>query len=210
MVAPALRYDPGDPHFQADSYEIYARLRAEAPLYHDPDKGFWAVSRYADVETVLTDWRNFSSRTPAVPQPDGHLAVQDPPRHTELRRLVALAFTPRRLGELGPLIRDFAEQLLSDVVRAPGFDLVGGFATRLPGRVFGHMIGIPDAEQAGFEALLGEYVTGLNAASYGVAIDDGPRLRTELAPAGWSSNAALTRSGICSPTSSRPRSTVNA
>jgi cytochrome P450 len=178
---PANRYDPADPEFQTHIYEIYDRLRADQPLYHNPDKGFWAVSRYRDVETVLTDWANFSSRTPAVPQPDGHLAVQDPPRHTELRRLVALAFTPRRLSELGPLIRGFADDLLADVAGAPGFDLVQQFSDQLPGRVFGHMIGIPPDEQAGFEALLGEYVAGLNAASYGVAIDDGPRVRTESA-----------------------------
>jgi len=54
-------YDPYDVGINADPYPTYARLREEAPAYHNEPYDFWALTRHADVEQVLVDWQRFSS-----------------------------------------------------------------------------------------------------------------------------------------------------
>jgi cytochrome P450 len=180
-AAGARQYDPMAPGFQDNLYEVYSWLRAEEPLYRHPESGIWAVSRYGDVKAVLSDWENFSSRTPSVPQPEGHLAVQDPPRHNELRRLVSKAFTPRQLHELGAVARDCGEALVARVDGEAEFDLVGQFAADVPSQVFAHMMGMPPADVPVFQHLLSDYLDALAAASIGTAPDDGPRRRVHEA-----------------------------
>lgn len=174
MTTTQKHYDPMASDFQEQLYTVYEWLREEHPVYRHPTKNAWAVSRYPDVRVVLGDWRNFSSRTPAVPQPDGHLAVQDPPRHDELRRLVARVFTPRAIDALAPVVADFSDELLSAAALHSTFDLVSDFAGPLPGRVFAHMMGIPQSEVAQFQRLLNDYVAGLAPQDGGQA-DDQPR-----------------------------------
>lgn len=181
MTTTQKHYDPMASDFQEQLYTVYEWLREEHPVYRHPTKNAWAVSRYPDVRVVLGDWRNFSSRTPAVPQPDGHLAVQDPPRHDELRRLVARVFTPRAIDALAPVVADFSDELLSAAALHSTFDLVSDFAGPLPGRVFAHMMGIPQSEVAQFQRLLNDYVAGLAPQDGGQA-DDQPRqqIQTKL------------------------------
>src|SRR6476660_10293631 len=50
-----------------------------------------------------------------------HMLVVDPPDHTRLRRLVAAAFSLRRIEALRPRIQDIVDDLL-DAVAAPGPD----------------------------------------------------------------------------------------
>ena len=47
--------DPYDYDFHEDPYPYYKRLRDEAPLYHNEELGFWALSRHGD---VLHGFRN--------------------------------------------------------------------------------------------------------------------------------------------------------
>jgi cytochrome P450 len=45
----SLEFDPDDPALHEDPYPVYRRLRDELPVHHDPDLGFWTLSRYDDV-----------------------------------------------------------------------------------------------------------------------------------------------------------------
>jgi cytochrome P450 len=147
-------------------YAAYELLRAEAPVFQVPDRPLWLVSRYADVAAVLNDWQTFSSTTPSVAQPAGHLAVQDPPRHDELRRLISRAFTPRRIATLAPLIREIAERLVAEVEGKPDYDLVSAFAAELPSQVFAAMMGIPLADQADFRRRIDDYLATLSVGGH--------------------------------------------
>lgn len=112
----------------------------------------WLVSRYADVRMVLTDYRRFSreinqaSRAP-VAELGGleteSLMGMDPPKHTRMRRIVAHAFTPRRVERIRPAVRAMVDQLLSRMVEKPRpVDLVENFATPLPIWVISELLGI--------------------------------------------------------------------
>ncbi|NBE82868.1 cytochrome P450 [Micromonospora rubida] len=139
----------------------YALLRRDEPLirvrlpYGEPA---WLATRHADVRTVLGDAR--FSRAAAVGRDEprnsprqiqGGILTMDPPDHTRLRRLVARAFTARRVEELRPRTRQVADELVDGLLAAgPPADLVAHLATPLPIRVICDLLGVPVADQDKF------------------------------------------------------------
>ena len=59
-------YDPYDVGIVADPYPVYARLRDEAPIYHNERYDFWALSRHADVERALAGMRHVGERAAQI------------------------------------------------------------------------------------------------------------------------------------------------
>ena len=81
-----------------DPYPTYARLREEAPAYHNPELGFWGLSRFVDVLNGYRDWETFTS-TRGIALGDAGSATtpsmigMDPPDQTKLRKLAVHAFS---------------------------------------------------------------------------------------------------------------------
>ncbi|WP_301122898.1 cytochrome P450 [Mycolicibacterium fortuitum] len=150
-------YDPYDVGIVADPYPVYARLREEAPIYHNERYGFWALSRHADVEKVLADWETFSNSRSDILEliksdfdmPPGVMMFEDPPMHTLLRGLMSRVFTPRRMAEIEDQIRQFCVRCLDPLVGSGGFDIIAELASMMPMRVIGMLLGIPESEQIG-------------------------------------------------------------
>jgi cytochrome P450 len=61
MTDTALVYDPSSYQLHDDPFPFYRRMQEDAPLYHNPDLGFWALTRFDDVLAGLADWGTFSS-----------------------------------------------------------------------------------------------------------------------------------------------------
>ena len=107
-------YDPFDYAHHDDPYPIYRRLRDEAPVYYNERYGFWALSRYADIEPALVDWPTFSSARGDILEviqadielPSGVVMFEDPTIHTLHRGLLSRVFTPRRMNELEDQVRE--------------------------------------------------------------------------------------------------------
>ena len=59
-------YDPYDVDIDADPYPVFRRLRDEAPIYHNEPHDFYALSRFADVETGLRDNKTYISGRGAI------------------------------------------------------------------------------------------------------------------------------------------------
>ena len=97
-------YDVFDPGFHDDPFPVYARLRDEFPVYHDDERGFWALSRFADVFGAATDVETYSSYAVEAEALLPQLNFLDGARHHDLRALVSRGFTPRRVAELEPLV----------------------------------------------------------------------------------------------------------
>src|SRR5262245_5903585 len=74
----------------------------------------------------------------------------DPPRHDRLRRLVTLAFTPRRVAAMEPRVREIARGLLDPIAGKGRADLMADYARHLPSRVIGDMIGVPPERREDF------------------------------------------------------------
>ncbi|SNT00239.1 Cytochrome P450 [Asanoa hainanensis] len=141
-----------------------AELRANRPVaevaFKDGSTGF-LVTRYADVRQVLIDPRFSRAAAASTSASDTGLAMvatdsilgMDPPEHTRLRRLVAGAFTARRVEELRPTVRALVEALLTDVAARPRpVDLVEHFSLPLPVRVICELLGVPPEDQHVFHA----------------------------------------------------------
>jgi cytochrome P450 len=132
----------------------------------------WLAGGYDVVRRVVADPRFSRSRAVAPGQPlvgidvfaSASLNGMDPPEHTRIRKLVAKAFTVRRVETMRPRARGIVGELI-DAMRAGGqpADLVTAFALPLPVRVICEMLGVPDADMAQFhvwsDAVLGDWNT---------------------------------------------------
>jgi len=134
--------------FRRNPYPAYDRIRALSPLVEDPQTGCWMVFDYAGVKQVLHDPETFSSR--ATPRPGDEplqwLIFSDPPRHTKIRALVSMAFTPKSISNLEPRIREIASELLDAAIPRGQMDLAAEFAVPLPMRVIAEMLGVPGSD----------------------------------------------------------------
>ena len=165
MTTAEALLDPYDYDFHEDPYAYYKRLRDEAPLYHNAEMGFWALSRHADVlagfrnSTTLSNREGVSldpiSRGPHASKTMSFLAMDDPD-HLRLRTLVSKGFTPRRIRELEPRVTELAvkhldvmmEQAESGIV-----DFVTEFAGKLPMDVISELMGVPEADRDRIRAM---------------------------------------------------------
>jgi cytochrome P450 len=168
-----LVYDPYDRETIFDPHPVFRRMRAEAPIYRNEALGFWAVSRFDDVERVLLNRDAFVSRRGVtidllklgVDMPPGTLIFEDPPTHGIHRALLSRMFTPRRVSGLEPEIRKLCGQLMDPYVGSSGFDVVAEVASQVPMRVIGMLLGIPETEQ---ERIRDHILAGRESESHGV------------------------------------------
>jgi cytochrome P450 len=137
-------YDPSTLQFQYELSDVYRAMRDEHPVYHDPDTGVFALTRFDDVWRAVHDWESFSSIVEEADSLLPQMIYMDPPRHTALRALVSRAFTPKRVAEVEPLTRRTARELVAAVDPAQGCELQHEFAAVVPSVVIARMIGVPD------------------------------------------------------------------
>lgn len=156
------QYPFGEP-VRLDMHPLYTKLRREEPIVRVrlPYGGEgWLVTRYDDVKLVLADPR--FSRAAAVDREDiprvtpeparrNSLLSMDPPEHSRLRKLVAKAFTSRRVEQLRPRAQQIVDGLLDAIERdGPTADLVQRFALPLPVTVICEMLGVAPQDQYRF------------------------------------------------------------
>ena len=142
--------------FIDDPYPVYRNLRDRDPVHYSILTRQVVVSRFADVDRILRDHRNFSNDLQRARSSHGSLATRkklkpsmlalDPPDHTRLRRLVNRAFTPRSVAKMEDYIRGTAHSLLDKVEGAGEFDLMKALAVPLPTIVIARMIGVPERD----------------------------------------------------------------
>jgi cytochrome P450 len=92
-----------------------------------------------------------------------HMLNNNPPDHTRLRRLVAKAFTRRRVEQLAPRIRQITDELLDAVAGAGQVDLIDSFAYPLPITVICELLGVPAQRRPEFHDWSSVVVTGVLA-----------------------------------------------
>ena len=173
MSTDALVFNPFLPEFHQDPYPFYARLRREDPVHQSP-MGFWVVTRYNDVVTVLRDPRfgragfhpMLAAAQPRAANPDPlppSMLFQDPPDHTRLRALVNKAFTPRVVEAMRPHIQDIVDGLLDRVVPTGTMDIIEDLAYPLPVTVICEMLGVPVSDQASIRQWSADLARSLDA-----------------------------------------------
>ncbi|WP_292976011.1 cytochrome P450 [Mycobacterium sp.] len=156
VTAPdGVYYDPYDVEINADPYRAFRAIREEAPLYYNEQHDFYALSRFADVDDALVDHATFSSARGAIIElikanidiPPGVIIFEDPPIHDVHRKLLARMFTPRKINDLEPKIREFCAHSLDPIAGGDSFDFVGDLGAQMPMKVIGMLLGVPDEYQ---------------------------------------------------------------
>lgn len=138
-------------------HETFALLRREAPVwwYDWPGgRGFWCVTKHADVVSVSRDTKTFSSAQGAnLEDLDEEMMAArrsmletDPPRHTRLRGLVGPPFTPRAVKAYELALRELTREILDRALPLGEFDFVEEIAKELPIRVLARLLGTPESD----------------------------------------------------------------
>jgi hypothetical protein len=160
-VEPAFDFDPFDPRYFDDPYPYYRILRREHPVYRREIEGYrvwpryWILSRARDVDQALADWRTFSSARGTLVDTDirlipPNLFHMDPPRHDELRAILARVLTPSRVAGLEPQVRRCARERV-DALRTKGrFDAATEYAQPIPTLTMCELLDLPRGERGRF------------------------------------------------------------
>jgi cytochrome P450 len=134
---------------EASIWPTYQAMR-KCPVAHSQRHGgYWILTRYADVAAAARDHQTFSSahgvRIPEV-GPGRSIPLDfDPPLHTDYRALFARAFTPDRVKELQPFVRQRIQNLLASFWSEGGGDVVAAIAEPLPLEILTEVVGFSPA-----------------------------------------------------------------
>lgn len=150
--------DLGDPVYfkEGPPHELFQRLRDEEPVHWSPANrwpntpGFWSITRPEDIRRISLDWETFSSEVGGIDLSNdeimlafqrGAIIGMDPPRHDRLKGLFQRGFTPKRVADHEPLMRDLARRALDEIEGRQTVDLVEDFTPRMIARVIGSLVG---------------------------------------------------------------------
>jgi cytochrome P450 len=156
-----------DPAVQRNPFSYYQRLRQHEPVFRMPGTGFYVLTRYEDLRTILRDTETFSN-TLDLEDLSGERARRlgalfnerlaekgwahvptlhqsDPPEHTRYRRLLNKVFSPGRVRQMVPAVERICDQLIDAFTDRGCCEFVSEFAFPLPGIVISEQIGLaPD------------------------------------------------------------------
>lgn len=174
-----LIYNPLDYETKTRPFSHYRELRRNHPVYWVESLQGFAVSRFDDIVTVLSDGELYSSRQfwPALlgefdPIPETLPMISlDPPEHTVLRKLANKAFLPKNVNVMHDKIVQVANQLVDDLIAKYGkegsFDFVWEFTALFPVTVISDILGIDIERRLEFKHWVDDILAASNRAGYG-------------------------------------------
>ena len=173
-------------------HAAFKRLRAEAPVYWQREKigrGFWAITRYADLVAVSKDPMTFSSwrgGTNIFELSEEDLSTtrllmlnMDPPLHNKFRRLVNQGFTPRMTAKLEPHVREICVDLVDKIAGRGSCNFVAEIAAELPLLVIAELLGVPTADRHKIFEWSNQLV-GFDDPEFRTSLDDGKAAAAQM------------------------------
>jgi cytochrome P450 len=160
-----------DAFVERPPYEWFRILRREDPVHFNPEPdgpGFWAVTRYEDINEVHRHLEIYSSEIGGTSledlEPDQIEARKsmidlDPPRHDEIRSLIKSRFSPRAVKIWDDQVRRITRQVLDLALSKGEFDFVHEISSEIPMQVFAEILGIPQ-QQRRYIIELGDHLLG--------------------------------------------------
>ncbi|MGE5862851.1 MAG: cytochrome P450 [Nitrososphaerales archaeon] len=151
-------YPPAEQRFLP--FEFYSLMRKNNPVAFDEEKGQWGFYRYSDIEKILRNNINFSSKSGLFQVPEEYqenlnrpnLLNSDPPYHRKLRSIVDTLFVPIEISKLEVRIEKIANDLIDNIIEKDNnsMDLIADFAYPLPATVIAELLGVPSEDQDTF------------------------------------------------------------
>ncbi|WP_375487279.1 cytochrome P450 [uncultured Mycobacterium sp.] len=167
----------------ANPWPMYKALRDHDPVHHvvpqdRPDQDYYVLSRHADIWAAARNHETFSSAQGLTVnyseleliglQDNPPMVMQDPPVHTEFRKLVARGFTPRQVEAVEPKVREFVVERIERLRVNGGGDIVAELFKPLPSMVVAHYLGVPEEDRKQFDGWT-QAIVAANTAEGGVA-----------------------------------------
>lgn len=167
-----IKFIPAPPSPSVSVPEFRALIKDRPVVLAELPNGStaWLVSGYEQARQMAIDPR--FSRALAVSSDRaqqgfevfaaGSISGIDPPEHTRLRKLVASAFTARRVEALRPRVAGIVDDLIDALLGQPQpADLIGAFSLPLPVQVICEMLGVPTEDMGQFhtwsDTVLGDW-----------------------------------------------------
>lgn len=167
----------------SNPWPMYRALRDHDPVHHvvppnSPEHDYYVLPRHADVWAAARDHDTFSSAKGLTVnyddleliglQDNPPFVMQDPPVHTQFRKLVSRGFTPRQVEAVEPKVREFVVERIEGLRAAGGGDIVTELFKPLPSMVVAHYLGVPEEDWVQFDGWT-QAIVAANTADGGVA-----------------------------------------
>jgi cytochrome P450 family 130 len=164
-------------------WPMYRALRDHDPVHHvvpegSPNRDYYVLSRHANVWAAARDHETFSSAQGLTVnygeldliglKDNPPFVMQDPPVHTEFRKLVSRGFTPRQVEAVEPKVREFVVERIEGLRANGGGDIVTELFKPLPSMVVAHYLGVPEGDRAQFDGWT-DAIVAANTAEGGVS-----------------------------------------
>src|SRR3984957_13891848 len=164
-------------------WPMYRALRDHDPVHHvvprnRPEDDYYVLTRHADIWAAARDYETFSSALGLTVnyndleliglQDNPPMVMQDPPVHTEFRKLVARGFTPRQVEAVEPKVREFIVERIEQLLANGGGDIVAELFKPLPSMGVAHYLGVPEEDWTQFDGWT-QAIVAANTADGGVA-----------------------------------------
>jgi cytochrome P450 len=160
-----VRFELATAETWGDRWPMYRALRDLDPVHNvvpeNPAHDYWVLSRHADIFTAARDHETFSSAQGLTVnyneleliglQDNPPMVMQDPPVHTEFRKLVSRGFTPRQVEAVEPKVREFVVERIEQLRANGGGDIVTELFKPLPSMVVAHYLGVPEQDRDQFD-----------------------------------------------------------
>ena len=157
-------------------FPFYSQMRKFNPIAYDDKNKLWGFFRYDDIQTILTNYKNFSSDVQILvnmqqaqsqkgyQEEQGNkyvrrtLLTSDPPHHSRLRGIISSAFTSNRILSLRPRIEEICNDLLDKIFDQGSMDLIDDLAYPLPVTVIAEMLGVAVGDRDTFRRWADELI----------------------------------------------------
>jgi cytochrome P450 family 130 len=179
----APRFQLANAETWANPWPMYRALRDHDPVHHvvpahKPQDDYYVLTRHADVWAAARDHETFSSAKGLTVnygdlemiglKDNPPFVMQDPPVHTEFRKLVSRGFTPRQVEAVEPKVREFVVERIEQLLANGGGDIVAELFKPLPSMVVAHYLGVPEEDWTQFDGWT-QAIVAANTADGGVA-----------------------------------------
>ena len=145
-----------DTFLDGPPWRLFDTLRRTDPVHwtpeHDGGRGFWSLTRHADIVATDRDSATFTSeRFVNLEEVDDRQAAirrsmleTDGPRHLALRRLLQKRFTPKAVAGYATFLRGLTARTLDAALTRGTFDFVREIAADFPINVLARMLDVPE------------------------------------------------------------------
>lgn len=147
----------------AEPFPFYELARKEEPIFYSSDLDYWVVTKHKDIKSIFGDWKTFSSENAQAPirpfcdeakqilKTGGFtvysgLSARVPPDHTRLRKIVNLAFGPKRFRAIEPRIKKQAATMVANMASKGRVDYVKELAYDFPVLTIFKLLGVPEGD----------------------------------------------------------------